>query len=84
MTCDIVSETVFGGERLKMLRLITKRMERYGDTIHYDFLHDDYVNLKIHEFGKTRIRIYDVTGNLLNVDYPEIETRIQLEFGEST
>ena len=25
VTCDIVDETVFGGERLKLLRLITKK-----------------------------------------------------------
>ena len=28
VTCDIVDETVFGGERIKLLRLITNRMER--------------------------------------------------------
>ena len=84
VTCDIVDETVFGGEHIKLLRLITSRMERYGDTIHYDFLHDEYVNLGTHEFEKIKIRICDVTGNLLKADYPEIETRIQLEFREST
>ena len=84
VTCDIVDETVFGGERIKLLRLITNRMERYGDTIHYDFLHDEYVKLGTHEFDKIKLRISDTTGNALKVDYPEIETRIQLEFREST
>ena len=84
VTCDIVDETVFGGEHIKLLRLITNRMERYGDTIHYDFLHDEYVNLGTHEFEKIKIRICDVTGKLLKADHPEIETRIQLEFREST
>ena len=59
-------------------------MEKKGDTIHYDFLHDEYVNLGTHEFDKITFRISDVTGNVLKVDYPEIETRIQLEFREST
>ena len=68
----------------QFLRLITNRMERKGETIHYDFLHDEYVNLGTHEFEKIKIRISDVTENLLNVDYPKIETRIQLEFREST
>ena len=76
--------TVFGGEHLKLLRLIINRLERYGATIHYDFLHDEYVNLGIHEFDKITFRISNVTGNLLKVDYPEIETRIQLEFRGST
>ena len=84
VTCDIVDQTVFGGERLKFLRLITNKMDRQGDTIHYDFLHDEYVNLGTHEFDKIKIWICDVTGNLLKVDYPEIETRLQLEFREST
>ena len=84
VTCDIVDETIFGGERLKLLRLITNKMDRSGDTIHYDFLHDEYIKLGTHEFDKIKIRISDVTGNLLKVDYSEIETRVQLEFREST
>ena len=84
VTYDIVDETVFGGERLKLLRLITNRLERHADTIHYNFLHGEYVNLGTHEFEKIKIRICDVTGKLLKADYPEIGTRIQLEFKEST
>ena len=42
------------------------------------------VKLGTHEFDIIKIRISDVTGNLLKVDYPEIETRVQLEFREST
>ena len=52
VTCDIVDETVFGGERLKLLLSTTNEMERQGDTIHYDFLHDEYTNLGTHEFNK--------------------------------
>ena len=84
VTCDIVDETVFGGQRLKLLRLITNKMDRSGDTLHYDFIHDEYIKLGTHEFDKIKIRISDVTGNLLKVDFPEIETRLQLEFREST
>ena len=80
VTCDIVDETVFGGERLKLLRLITNEMDRHGDTIHYNFLHDEYVDLKTHEFERITFRIGDVSGGLLKVDYAEIETRLQLEF----
>ena len=80
VTCDIVEDTIFGGERLKLLRLITNKLERIGDTIKYDFLHDEYVDLKTHEFERIKLRISDVTGGLLKVDYGEIETCIQLEF----
>ena len=66
-TCDIVDETVFGGDRLKWLRLITNKMDRSGDTIHYDFLQDEYIKLGTHEFEKIRIRISDVTGELLKL-----------------
>ena len=84
VTCDIVDETVFGGEHLKLLRFITNKMDRLGDAIHHNFLQDEYIKLGTHEFDKIKIRISDVTGNLLKVDYPEIETRLQLEFREST
>ena len=80
ITCDIVGDTIFGGERLKLLRLITNKMDRLGDLIHYDFLHDEYVDLRTHEFERITIRLSDVTGELLKVDYKEIETRLQLEF----
>ena len=80
MTCDIVEDTIFGGERLKLLGLITNKLERIGDTIQYDFLHDEYFDLRTHEFERIKIRISDVTGGLLKVDYAEIETRLQLEF----
>ena len=80
MTCDIVEDTIFEGAHLKSLRLITNKLERIHDTIKYDFLHDEYVDLRIHEFERIKIRISDVTGGLLKVGYAEIETRLQLEF----
>ena len=55
-------------------------MDRCGDTAHYNFLHDEYVVLKTHEFERITFRIGDVSGGLLKVDYAEIETRLQLEF----
>ena len=80
VTCDIVEDTIFGGERLKLLRLITNKLERIGDTIKYDFLPDEYVDLKTPEFERIKLRISDVSGGLLNVDYAEIETHIQLVY----
>ena len=74
VTCDIVEDTIFGGERLKLLRLITNKLERIGDTIKYNFLHDEYVDLKNGEFEAINLGISDVTGGLLKVDYGEIET----------
>ena len=71
VTSDVVEDTIFGGEHLKLLRLITNKLERIGDTIKYDFLHDEYVDLKTHEFERIKLRISDVTGGLLKVDYGE-------------
>ena len=50
-------------------------MERVGDTIHYDFLHDKYIDLRTHEFERIKIRLSDVTGGILKVDYNEKATR---------
>ena len=85
VTCDIVQDTIFGCERLNLLRLVTNKMidVRY-DTIHYEFLQDEFVDLSTHEFDRVSIRICDVTGSLLHIDENEIETRLQLEFKEST
>ena len=59
-------------------------MDRLGDTIHYDFLQDEYIKLGTHEFGKIKIWISDVKGETVKVDYYEIEKIVQLEFREST
>ena len=101
VTCDIVDETIFNGQRLNLLRLINKmdipedtyhydfindkhiKLEA-PDTLHYHFIHDEYIKLGTHEFDKIKIRISDVTGNLLKVKYPDIETTLQLEFKESS
>ena len=57
-------------------------MDISEDTLHYDFIHDEYIKLGAHEFDKIKIRISDVTGNLLKVKYADIETTLQLEFRE--
>ena len=53
-------------------------MERIGDTTHYYFLHDVYVDLRALEFQIITIRLNDVTVELLNVDYAGMETSPQL------
>ena len=55
-----------------------------GIQLNFCFVYDEYVDLRIREFGRIEIRISDVTGGLLKVDYGEIETRIQLEFKKLT
>ena len=82
IACDIVQDTIFAGERLKLLRLITNDVEeevKY-DTIQYDFKHDEYVDLNTREFDRITIRICDVTGELLQSD--KEETMLLLVFKE--
>ena len=80
VTCNIVEDTIFGGERVKLLKVIPNRMETNGDVIQYEFLQDEYVKLGINEFDRIKISICDVNGENLKVDYKEIPTRLQLEF----
>ena len=80
VVCNIVEATIFGGECVKVLKVIPNKMERNGDVVQYEFLQDEYVNLGINEFDRIQISICDVSGDNLNVDYKEIPTRLQLEF----
>ena len=77
---DIVEDTIFGGERVKLLKVIPNKMERIGDVIQYEFIQDEFVNLGVSEFHRIKISICDVSGQNLKVDYEEIPTRVQLEF----
>ena len=66
VTCNVVQDTILAGERLKLLQSVTNDMKPVRhDTIQYNFLHDEYVDLRTHEFDRIRIRICDVTGKVL-------------------
>ena len=83
VACDIVQDTIFAGERLKLLRLINNNLKEVKyDTFQYDFKQDEYVDLSTHEFDRITIRICDVTGQLLQSD--NVVTRLLLEFREVT
>ena len=77
---DIVEDTIFGGERVKLLKVIPNKMERNGDVVQYEFIQDEFVKLGTSEFNRINISICDVSGDNLNVDYDVIPTRLQLEF----
>ena len=77
---DIVEDTIFGGERVKLLKVIPNKMERNGDVVQYEFMQDEFVKLGTSEFNRINISICDVSGDNLNVDYDVIPTRLQLEF----
>ena len=76
---DIVEDTIFGGERVKLLKVIPNKMERNGDVVQYEFIQDEFVKLGTSEFNRINISICDVSGDNLNVDYDVIPTRLQLK-----
>ena len=54
------------------------------NTIQHDFLHDEYVGLRTHEFDRITIRLCDVTGQVLQNNDDSLDTTLQLESREST
>ena len=75
--CDIVDNTIFGGQHLKLLRLVPNNTHPSSDLISFDFHQDEYVDLGVREFKSIRISIMDVTGQVLKSDGA---TRLQLKF----
>ena len=75
--CDIVDNTIFGGQHLKLLRLVANNFHPSSDFISFDFNQDEYVDLGVREFKSIRISIMDVTGQVLK---SEGATRMQLKF----
>ena len=77
--CDIVNDTIFSGEHVKLLRLVTNPIDVSGDMITFGFLQNEYVELLVKEFKSIRIRIADVSGKTVKCD-SDIATRLQIMF----
>ena len=77
--CDIVNDTIFSGEHVKLLRLVTNPIDVSGDMITFDFLQNEYVELLVKEFKSIRIRIADVSGKTVICD-SDLPTRLQIRF----
>ena len=77
--CDVVDDTIFGGQHVRLLRLVTNPMNKESDILTFDFLQNEYVELSVKEFKSIKIRIVDVTGETINCD-STIPTRLQLMF----
>ena len=75
--CDIVDNTIFGGQHLKLLRLVANNTHPSSDLLSFDFHQDEYVDLGVRDFKSIRISIMDVTGQVLK---SEGTTRMQLKF----
>ena len=77
--CDIVDDTIFGAQHVKLLRLVTNNIKPNLDILSFDFFQNEYVDLNVKEFKNISIRIADVTGNTVKSE-TTIPTRMQLVF----
>ena len=77
--CDIVDDTIFGAQHVKLLRLVTNNINPNLDILSFDFFQNEYVDLNVKEFKNISIRIADVTGNTVKSE-TTIPTRMQLVF----
>ena len=76
---DIVGETVFGSENIKILKMVTSNFRENREIIHLDYYEDEFVRLGVHEFSSIKIRITDPSGQTLQTSGKHA-TRIQLQF----
>ena len=79
VACDIADDTIFGGQHVKLLRLITNTNNLTSDILSFDFQQDEKVNLGIREFKSIHISILDATGNPVKSESNH-PTRLQLMF----
>lgn len=77
--CDIVDDTIFGGEHVKLLRLVTNNIDTKADILSFDFLQNEYVELGVKAFKSIKIRIADVSGKNV-ICNNDIATSLQLMF----
>ena len=61
--CDIVDDTIFSGEHVKLLRMVVNNTAKSKEIISFEFLHHDFVPLCVKEFSTIHITITDVAGN---------------------
>ena len=76
---DIVDETIFSGEHVKLLKIIVNVEHNDNEILNFDFLHYDVKDVKYREFSSIQITITDITGSPLITD-SIMPTILQLEF----
>jgi len=76
---NIVDDTIFAGQHVKLLRLITNSDNLDSDILSFEFLKDEKVNLGIREFKSIHISIMDTTGFPVKSE-SNLPSRLQLMF----
>ena len=77
--CNIVDDTIFGGQNVKLLRLITNSDNLESDILTFQFQQDEKVMLGIREFKSIHISIMDATGSPVKSE-SNFPSRLQLMF----
>ena len=77
--CNLVENTMFGGEPFKLLRLVTNSDNITSDILSFEFQQDEKVALKVREFKSIHISILDATGFPVKSE-SNFPTRLQLMF----
>ena len=77
--CDILDETIFGGEHVKLLKMVTNIKHSTRNLLNFEFLQDEFIDLNVKQFKNIHINIMDATGNLVKTDN-STPTTLQLEF----
>ena len=77
--CNIVDDTIFGGQHVKLLRLVTNTNNLESEILTFQFQQDEKVHLCIREFKSIHISIMDATGSPLKSE-PNFPSRLQLMF----
>ena len=75
----MVSETIYGTETIKLLRMVTSNFDKEDKIKTFSFYQDEFADLAVKEFSTIKIQITDNTGNLIKStrSYP---TRCQIQF----
>ena len=74
--CDVVDNTIFGSEHVKLLKMVTNIEHSPSNIISFEFLQDE---MNVKEFKSIQIAIMNATGNSVKTDN-STPTRLQLMF----
>ena len=78
--CDIADGTIFGGQHLRLLKLVANNVQDTPSDLHsFEFFHHEFVQLGVKDFDSISIRIVDTTGREVETD-STIPTRLQIVF----
>lgn len=69
VTCDVVEDTIFGGERVNLLRMVTNKQNSLLSPISsFEFIQDEWKRLRIKDFEEIHCSVLDTTGELAQSD----------------